>query len=358
MSVEGELVVRIDTRAGRPSAISARAVRPRVGPTLFVGRRAAEVPALARSLFSVCGRSQAIAARGAIEAIEGIAPEQAQIAARAQAVALETLQEHAWKIFVDTPRLLGREPEIALLAEVRRAIAASSVEALLPWSRRALFEPDAFLALAGEEELRSWMRESGTPGAALCAAALALDPRLGASEVELLPPASPAWVAGPLAAAIDAREDFDTLPALEGRARETGAIARTASHPLVAATIRSWGRGVGARFVARLVETAQLIKGTGAGTDRFGGARTAEGAGTGWAETARGLVVHRVALAGDRVAAYRIVAPTEWNFHPEGAFTNGAQALEGDSQAIDASVHRLVASLDPCVAVRYEARHA
>ena len=78
----------------------------------------------------------------------------------------------------------------------------------------------------------------------------------------------------------------------------------------------------------------------------------------GWAETARGLVTHRVAIEGERVARYRIVAPTEWNFHPEGAFAQGARGLHGDSTAIEGRVRRLVASLDPCVAVRYEARHA
>ena len=354
MSVEGELVVRVDTRAGRVTAVSARPVRPRVGRALFVGRRAAEVPALARSIFSVCGRSQAIAARAAIEAIDGVRADEAGTAMRERAVALETLQEHAWKIFVDTPRLLGREPEIALLAQVRRAIAAD--ESLLDWSRRALFEPAAFLGIADEAGLRAWMGEAATPGATLCAAALSVDPALGASEVDLLPRADNAWVAGPLAAQIDACEDFEAVPALEGRACETGAIARTASHPLVAAAIHAWGRGVGARLVARLAEMAQLLLDWPTG--RFGAAATGQGMGVGWAETARGLVVHRVALEGGRVSSYRIVAPTEWNFHPEGAFAKAARRLEGDRDAIDAAVQRLIASLDPCVGVRYEARHA
>ena len=373
MRIEGELLVRIDTHAGRVTALTARSDRPRAGPMLFVGRRAAEIPALARSLFSVCGRSQAIAARAAAEAIEGVDPGAAEVAARERAVASETLQEHTWKIFVDMPRMLGREPEVALLAEGRRVISAlaerdadiaAGARALAAWSRHALFDPAAFMALAGEDDLHAWMREARTPGALLCAQALALDPALGATGVDLLPAGTSAWVAGELVAEIDAREDFDTMPSLEGRARETGAIARMAGHPLVAALTRSWGRGVGARMVARLAETAQLvleIEGTGSGTrriDRHGAAATGQGAGVGWAETARGLVVHRVGLEGDRVARYRIVAPTEWNFHPEGAFAKGARDFQGDPDAIDAKVHRLVASLDPCVGVRYEARHA
>jgi coenzyme F420-reducing hydrogenase alpha subunit len=340
---------------------------------LFVGRRAAEIPALARSLFSVCGRSQAIAARAAIEAIAQVDGGPLEMASRARAVAIETLQEHAWKIFVELPRMAGREPEIALLAEGRRAMAASiearpdapaPTEPLLAWARRALFEPAAFLDLGTEQGLRAWMREARTPAAALCAQALAPDAALGACDVELLPPADTAWVAGKLAGEIDARDDFDAVPTLDGCARETGAIARTAGHPLVAAVIGSWGRGVGARLVARLAEAAQLVvevTGTAAGTrfpDRHGAAATGEGAGVGWAETARGLVVHRVGLDGDRVTRYRIVAPTEWNFHPEGAFARAARHLRGEARAIEARVQRLVASLDPCVGVRYEVHHA
>lgn len=373
MSLEGELLVRIDTRGGRVTALAARPDRPRVGPMVFAGRRPGEIPALARSLFSVCGRSQAIAARAALEAIEGIDAGAAENATRGRAVAIETLQEHAWKIFVEMPRLLGCAPEIALLAEGRRTMAAlaeprpraaAPARALLHWSCRALFEPATFLDLDSEEGLRAWVRGAATPAAAICAKALAQDPTLGACNVDRLPPASTAWVAGKLAAQIDAREDFDSVPTLDGRPREAGALARTAGHPLVAAVTESWGPGVGARLVARLVETARLvleIKGTGSGTRplaRFGGARTAKEAGVGWAETARGLVVHRVALAGERVKIYRIVAPTEWNFHPAGAFAQGARGLEGRPEEIDASVQRLVASLDPCVGVRYEARHA
>jgi hypothetical protein len=35
-------------------------------------------------------------------------------------------------------------------------------------------------------------------------------------------------------------------------------------------------------------------------------------------ETARGLLMHEIALDGERIADYFIVAPTEWNFHPQG----------------------------------------
>ena len=112
------------------------------------------------------------------------------------------------------------------------------------------------------------------------------------------------------------------------------------------------------RLAARLLDSIEPAGGSTRPLD-FGAAATGADAAIAWVQTARGLLVHRVRLAGDRIAGYRIVAPTEWNFHPRGAFASGASGLDAsDASALEADVRRLVASLDPCVGVRYEAAHA
>jgi Ni,Fe-hydrogenase I large subunit len=129
-----------------------------------------------------------------------------------------------------------------------------------------------------------------------------------------------------------------------------------AGHPLVAATVTQWGKGVGARLAARLVELAAAL---GMADGRHGAKRLGDGAGLSWVETPRGLLLHRVVLEGERIAAYRIVAPTEWNFHPSGAFSRGAVGIPaGHAGRLEQDVRWLVASLDPCVGVRFEAAHA
>jgi Ni,Fe-hydrogenase I large subunit len=81
--------------------------------------------------------------------------------------------------------------------------------------------------------------------------------------------------------------------------------------------------------------------------------------GIAWVENARGLLIHQVYLDQDRISSYRIVAPTEWNFHPTGAL---ALALEGthagDLDAAKDRTTRLVHSLDPCVACHVEIDNA
>jgi Ni,Fe-hydrogenase I large subunit len=81
----------------------------------------------------------------------------------------------------------------------------------------------------------------------------------------------------------------------------------------------------------------------------------ADGSGLAWVDNARGLLIHQVRLAGDRVQQYRIVAPTEWNFHPTGALHRALQgAPVADAAAAQQLAERLVHSLDPCVACRVE----
>lgn len=62
---------------------------------------------------------------------------------------------------------------------------------------------------------------------------------------------------------------------------------------------------------------------------------------------ARGLLLHWVQLdAQGRVADYRVVAPTEWNFHAQGAL---AQALTALAPQDTASASALAAAFDACV---------
>jgi Ni,Fe-hydrogenase I large subunit len=72
-------------------------------------------------------------------------------------------------------------------------------------------------------------------------------------------------------------------------------------------------------------------------------------------QTARGLLLHRVRLAKGRVAHYQIVAPTEWNFHPDGALVRALRRMVTDDRATLEQATRLaVQALDPCVGFRIE----
>ncbi|MDE2504636.1 MAG: nickel-dependent hydrogenase large subunit, partial [Burkholderiales bacterium] len=111
--------------------------------------------------------------------------------------------------------------------------------------------------------------------------------------------------------------------------------------------------------LARLRELALLL--AGRGEVALGACAIGARAGLSWVENARGLLLHRVQLddAGERIALWRIVAPTDWNFHPEGALALALRGqVAGDPEQLESRARVLVQALDPCVSCRIGIDHA
>jgi Ni,Fe-hydrogenase I large subunit len=168
-----------------------------------------------------------------------------------------------------------------------------------------------------------------------------------------------------IAPALRRDPEFVRAPTWAGTPVETGALARCRDHPLVAALAAEHGHAVVTRIVARIVDVALLLQ------EISGAALRPErpprvqlrpldsDEGLAAVETARGLLLHRVRLRDGRVADYQIVAPTEWNFHPEGALVRGLEGLTADDGPTLVQRARLaVHALDPCVACQVEVGHA
>ena len=67
-------------------------------------------------------------------------------------------------------------------------------------------------------------------------------------------------------------------------------------------------------------------------------------------QAARGLLAHGVMLDGSgKIARYRILAPTEWNFHPQGVVASSLAVLDGDKETVEAQARQLIHAIDPCV---------
>ena len=140
---------------------------------------------------------------------------------------------------------------------------------------------------------------------------------------------------------------------------ETGALARQVGAPLITELLQRDGRTASTRFVARLVELALLTRDlrarSGGRIAPVRGHALGSGVGIGLAETARGLLLHRVQVERGLVTDYRIVAPTEWNFHPGGPLVQGLKGRgAADATRLEREARTIVQSLDPCVACRVE----
>lgn len=325
--------------------------RPQLADRLFPGKTPAEAAALAGRVFALCGQAQRLAATAACVAagsnplswasIEQGDQEVTAFSSLQQAVLMETALEHAWRLLVDEPAQAGLPADMDRLRVLRQAAIAGPL-ALANALDAVFAQTPALLNTLLPSAEEGWAQAKGN-----CAEDLA---------APLLPPVSSIDPAEVAALAWRAMEEpaFCARPLWRNQPAETGALGRQQDHLLLAGQLNPQGRRMKARWLARRLELTEMpVRLRQEPTAILWAQPLAENCGYAWVETARGALLHVVHLAQGRVAAYRIIAPTEWNFHPAGPFAAGVNAL-GDLPDGVAAVQALARSLDPCVSYQVE----
>lgn len=345
----------------RIRAVSVACVRPLAARAL-VGRKVGDVCKLVPALFALCGVAQGAAARAACRAAAAAGVGADDPAATERALAAEMAREHLWRLMLDWPALFDlpvRRDEFARLH--RRLMVADRPDMAAELGAE-------LLDLLGSETLGGVLLDRREPGS--LADLLAAARRGGAvgtilaALVEAGPRPDPAGTVPQLAvlgAGEWARElgdvpspAFCRIPERAGSACETGALARHAEASPVRLLLEN-RLPVAARLFARLLDLAECARRlrqplVGDRPPLLDAAALGAEGGIACVQTARGVLLHGVRLEGDTVADYAIVAPTEWNFHPSGAFFREGAGWEADGR--EEAVRRLkalVLALDPCV---------
>lgn len=351
---------------------------------MFVGRTVAETATLLPMLFSICGKAQAAACATALERAARVQPNQMRSVARRRAVAVETIREHLWRMLLDWPRVLGEAPDRTAMATVLAAckrllgmidpngrlflpdiagtvedrvgiVPSEDLDALLDISVFGMSGADWLDQVCDEAMFRRWAQVTETVAARLMRSVIdRKDADLGRSSAPPLPDLADhelnACLQGP------AGLEFLANPTWKGQPHETSPFARQSALPLLVSLKRRFGPGILSRLTSQLLEVASLAAAMHSPLERWAHApnerdKLETGLGFGRADAARGLLVHRVALDGDRIRDYRILAPTEWNFHPRGVV---AEALSNLPPADEAVLRRraelIIMATDPCVA--------
>jgi len=355
----GELAGGLQLRPG-PAGPHISSTRRDWATLLATGRPATEVPDLLAGLFALCGDAHRHAARWALAAaenrlgaFEANAPAQA---AMREAVRADTVREHLRRLWLDWPRLLGSSDSAApiggSLAACPLLRPGGSVAAARPW-----IEPQVF-GMPVEAWIEQWradgeafVRRWAAQGAAAAARHLhAAWPLAGSWRTTMLPlhvHADPDPLRA-LAAHWQATPGFALQPHWQGQPAETGPWTRWADRkamPLSSPMSAWW------RLASRVCDLAALMVEGGEQRLAMGGLALAAGSGLGWCEMARGLLLHHAIVdGGGRVQHWSVLAPTEWNFHPEGALAGWLAQSSADVPA--ASVQLLAGCFDPCVPVQ------
>ncbi|MCC7327667.1 MAG: nickel-dependent hydrogenase large subunit [Burkholderiales bacterium] len=384
MNLEGELVVTLARDAQAVRNVDVRLSRPRVASRILSGRTAADAATTIPLLYSVCGGAQGAAAACALAAA-GAAGFVAESPSRTAGVIVEALQENFWHLLIGWPNAMSAEPQVTAVTAVRYLIATSTrasdgsdllgdAKAMRELAARlahlaegAIYAmaPGAFLERVDVAALERWCAEAKTGPARLLRQVLVEAQVPRRNDVRLLPPLSRDRVRHVIAPALRDDPDFPRAPTWAGAPAETGALARMHEHPLVADCERRFGRTAATRIVARMVEVARLFAELADEQDamptlpRAQSVGLGDGDGLGVVETARGVLLHRARVHDECIVDYQIVAPTDWNFHPEGPLVHaltGANA--GDDAALLRHARLAIHALDPCVACKVEVARA
>jgi len=371
MGIEGGLTIALDLAGNGVGRATIGSTRPVHASRLFHGKGVAEALKLVPMLFSICGTAQACAAVRACEQALGVTPQPETERLREGLVRLESVREHLWRILLDWPALVGESPQqggmaeaVALQRDIRQGLCGKSDPFQPGWyfsdaaglsdemAQRLVILPsetvfgmpvDEWLALDSEEGLAAWASAGKTVAARLIARVMNNGWNgIGHSGVSALPLLDNASLHHLMQA-----DEFIERPQWQGNCYETTCLNRTDS-TLLQSLNKRYGNGLLVRLVARLTELAQLSTGLLPEDRNFESAATESVTGIGRATVARGELLHRVTVFEDTIVDYRIVAPTEWNFHPHGVVAASLTTLQGND--IEPQARLLINAIDPCVA--------
>jgi len=306
-------------------------------------------------------------------------------------VRMELIREHLWRICLDWPELHGMQAEHALMKQVLlldkeweaclnadkqafvldgqvkpplKSKASSIAMKLGTLLKEHIFymPPKAFYACEGEEQFLLWAQYTQMNAPQLIYSLVQRGwQSAGQAGVHTLPHLELPWLEKVLSS--DTADTFMQQPTLDGEPCESTPYARQYQHPLLQEMKQKYGVGLLTRFTAILLELAATYLDLEKALMQFESKcdvvnHAAEHTGFGVVEAARGRLLHRVVLEDDKVKTYQIVAPTEWNFHPDGVLKHALLSLKGDETSVEQQARLLIHAMDPCVKFNLEINHA
>jgi hypothetical protein len=280
------------------------------------------------------------------------------------------MQEHLWRLLLDWPLLHGlpqQQKQFVSWHGVLKEIAGGrgKIEDLLTEFHQILLgmTNSEWKNINSYAKLNEWQK---TGRGLLAPVITALD--LKESKLDFVrEPAicalMPNWTTAELLQqnAGNLNHEFASLPHYAGKPIEAGSLAYHQHAPLLQDLLSKRPARLLARLIARLVDLLDSAESLVHDnfSSRIQSVSASNESGLSEVRTARGMLLHYVRIESERIVDYLIVAPTEWNFHPQGALVNGLTGLkENNAEQLMDTVKNYVLSLDPCVEYAIEISHA
>lgn len=366
---EDRIFIRIATRNDYVDSIEIQPRQHLRASRVLEGKTQGEALTLLPVIYHVCSRAHGFAAQQAFASATGTMPPDVKL--QQLLVLAETCREHARRIFMDWPLLIGQKADTATVLEIQRHLQQIEESVTRQTTKSQLQVLQTLLSQVHHlQQLLLTLSEDvageGNQGSVISTVIQALHAQtladVGCSEAPGLNihEVDAAFLEEQLQR--DAEGAFIAAPHLHEQVYETGPLARLREHPLVNALSDQYGSGLLTRFCAMALELATLpqamlvlLEQQNVALQQSRAQTSIPGTGMGGVEAARGFLWHRVEMANGRIKRYQILAPTEWNFHPKGTLF---QSLRGLRFQAKSQIHKLASmittALDPCVACAIE----
>ena len=357
MSLNGELSIQLNlAKQGDQfhlNKIDINLARPNLAQKMLVGQTPEHAIERITQLMTVCQHAQTAAAKLAL----GYQLTSEEVLA----IECENIEQGFWRLMIDLPKLLDIELPLSIFIKLRQSIAQQNNERIRS-SAEQLFQQlcqlssDEFYNLSNST-LQDWLNQSDSV-MACCLRQVALMVPADIDSASILLAALPDdTLLATLGRLLQSEEGFYQKPSLNEQSCETGSLSAIQNHPLFALLS---AQGTVGRFVSRLLYIAHKISDldsdiltstiSGSFSLQQSKATTEQDFSLGWVQTARGLLVHLANIQDGKISQYFIVAPTEWNFHPEGALNKTLiHSHFSSSQLAEKAVKLAVLALDPCI---------
>jgi uptake hydrogenase large subunit len=382
-AIEGQLNIDLYPHKIAQARVEISSSRPLQACRVMIGKTPEEALKVLPLMYNVCGVAQARTSLKAIQSNLAIPEKRNAEAAREMLVLVENAREHLFRILVDWPTLFKLEQDQSQLPQLGRLIKEFKVALFANGDAFALhsqLQPDSQLLHQLIDQLENTMQQAiyhqpteqwlqindidtlydwskGHDSTATNSLSIICDhgwTSQGFSRLDALPELDDNEL---IQRFNDSTADqFIAQPDWHGQQYETTTLSRQMDQPLIQSLAQEFHNTLITRWVARLLELAripnqlrQLLTDIES-SDSSSPTVASSNMGLAQTEAARGRLIHRVEIDNGLISQYQILAPTEWNFHPQGLIAHSLGNLTSkDPELLQKLARLMINVIDPCV---------
>jgi len=390
MPIEGEIKISVVARSGQVESVSITSTRPLHITKLFAGKSIDSVADIMNAIYHLCNTAHRFAFLRLLDESTVIKLSQNEIKAYELLLDLETIREHCFSIAskwnqdaegtvnsniinllstlkeINATLFLNTDPLSLVDKELQ---AFDSIEILTLKLEQQLqnlllgFKCNAESVFKDMNSFNNWLKVGKSQGATFLNYLLQHQlNKIGNIEAFHLPDLDPKNISDFLY-----NDAYIQQPNYQDITYETTPYSRQSNHQLIKQLVNINGNGVFTRAASQLLEVFELLNKVKCNYRNIETEIISynfqfpvlETSALVQLEAARGRLVHQLSIKDEKIKSYQILAPTEWNFHPEGVLNHMIRSLNfTDKEDLISKVKLLVNAVDPCVGYSVEIDHA